>query len=186
MISNRYHQQELIKMIKGICDARRISRYGKTRYSWRLPLFEAIKWDEGETSSNANQSLIPPSFCLLYQQELLVNGGGSSNSIFSGQISDFNQWDEEFLGTLRSRNRMVGNISFEEPQANRLLRGLWLNDDVIDIYLVLCEYLQPGIRFLPTQWFSCLKNWKEEASSKSANWVSCHFSIVYCASGYED
>ena len=55
-------------MIKDICTARQILQYGKTRYLWRLPIFDIIGWDDGETEVHT----FIPSFCLLHQHKLAL------------------------------------------------------------------------------------------------------------------
>lgn len=152
MIANRHHLNELTQMIKAICAERRISRHGDTRYSWRLPIFDAIQWDGVETLPPSDQAI-----CLLYKNETIGR-----------------RW-ENVLASSSSHSWTVSQIPFQESEVKRLLNGLWLNDDIIDAYLVLCQFSWPDIKFLPTQWFPCLENWGKEASSRSTSWVSLYF-----------
>ena len=149
----RFHQEELKRMIKAICTERRIFRHGSTKYSWRLSIFDDIQWDEVETSGRA----CPPPICLLYKHEAIGR-----------------RW-EDVLALSSLHTWAVGGIPFQKPEAKRLLEGLWLNDDVIDAYLVLCGFSWPHIKFLPTQWFSCFETWGKEASSRTTSWVRSSF-----------
>ena len=72
---------------------------------------------------------------------------------------------------------MVGNICFNHNQANQLLSGLWFSDDIIDVYLLLCGYFQPDIKFLPTSWYSSCSEIGEKRLRTS--WVSWPFSPFF-------
>jgi Ulp1 family protease len=61
------------------------------------------------------------------------------------------------------------------PEVKRLLDGLWVNNNIIDAYLVLCSFSCPDIKFLSTQWFSGLEYWGKKASNRTTSWVSLSF-----------
>jgi hypothetical protein len=153
VIAYGYHQEQLTKMIKAICVERQIVQNGKTQYSWRLPIFDTIQWSDSHALATASQTRTQD-LCL-YSNEIVNR-----------------QWEKSMLDLSSSHAFWtIAQIPFQEPEARRLLEGLWLNDNIIDAYLVLCGYLRPDIKFLSTQWFCCLEIWRNDASSKSISWV---------------
>jgi hypothetical protein len=164
VIHHKYHQNDLMKMIKSICDERRILRHGKTKYSWRLAIFNTIEWDDGETQTAVIQSSIP-SFCLLYQHELAAIIASGSRP--EGGL----QWDPAFIESFKLPI-MIKNIPFSNIQARRLLTGNLIDDEIINAYLILCGYLRPDIKFLNSFWLDKLKIWGHQAAENSVRWVS--------------
>jgi hypothetical protein len=162
-----------MKMMKVICSERRILRQGKTQYSWRLPIFDTIQWDDGETTAVVQTSI--PSFCLLYQRELLGSvTSGSSGSSGSGGV--FGEWDKKFYNSLGEEGRMYQGVPFEKTHAKRMLRGKWFDDDIINGYLVLCGFFRKDIKFLSTHWFTLLHNSSDnDILKKAITWVSSLF-----------
>jgi len=158
LVITKFHQKELTRMIKAICTERQISRHGNTQYSWRLPIFDTFQWDDVETlPTSGRASSRTPAICLLYKHE------GVDNPL------------EGILASSSSNTWAIKAIPFNAPQVTRLLDGLWLNDDIIDAYLVLCHFSWPDIKFLSSQWFSKLGFWGTEASNKTISWVSLSF-----------
>lgn len=167
MISHRYHQDELIHMIRHICHERRILRYGNTKYSWRSTIFHTLAWDGKETLNEVIQSSIP-SFCLLYQHEcaaIVASGIGTEGGF---------QWDTTFID-LFEFPIMVKNIPFDDIQARRLLAGTWIDDEVVNAYLFLCGSFRPDIKFLNSYWLAKLPFWGNHAVDNSILWVSWPF-----------
>jgi hypothetical protein len=157
-------------MIEEICAARQTLRLGKTKYSWRLTIFDTIGWDDGKTSTTVVQSSMP-SFCLLYQRELAIIV--ASNSRSKGGF----QWDKNFIDSSSLCNKMICNVPFGTLQAKRLLTGDWLDDEIINAYLLLCGFFQPNIKFLPSHWCSKMEDWGDEAEKRTIAWVSWHISL---------
>jgi hypothetical protein len=153
-VITRFHRNVLTRMIKAICTERQISRHGNTQYSWRLPIFDTFQWDGIETMPGQPCS---PAICYLYKHEAV---GCSWEGVLAS--SSLHTW-------------AVGGIPFGAHEVKLLLDGSWLNNDIIDAYLVLCGFSRPDIKFLSTQWFPCLETWGEEASKRTTSWVSLSF-----------
>ncbi|KAF8808584.1 cysteine proteinase [Phlegmacium glaucopus] len=155
VIGNRSHQEDLANMIRTICNEQQISKHGKIQYSWRLPIFHTVQWDNADnkalsTLSRHETTGVP------------------------------HKW-ESVRALSRSHTWIVAGIPFTESDVNILLDGDWLNDNIIDAYLELCAYLRPDIKFLPTHWFQILKTHGEEASTKLAPWILKHAPDVLTA-----
>jgi hypothetical protein len=161
-----------MKMIKAICSERRILRQGKTQYSWRLPIFDIIQWGDGETTAVVQTSI--PSFCLMYQHELVIESG-SSDSSGKAVKQDFGVWDKKFYDSFGEKGgRMFQGVPFKMIHAERVLKGQWFDDDIINGYLILCGYFRKDIKFLSTHWCTFLRN--KDDILKSITWVSRLFS----------
>jgi len=160
--------------MKEICAAKGISRHGRTEYSWRLPIFSTISWD-GDGNLPTVVETLSPSFCLLYQREISLD-----SSIFTYQdssheeLDDNHQWEKKFMSLLSSRRRLIFNIPFDEDEANRLLGGQWLNDEIINAYLCLCGCLQSNIKILPTYWYTLLVSGNNR-QGQAVSWVGYLF-----------
>jgi hypothetical protein len=139
-------------MIKTICSERQIPLNSNTGFSWSLPIFDAIKCE-------ISTPFVDNPAVLLYKYEVTER-----------------KW-EEILKSSASLAWMIDGVPFQNSGIKRLLHGSWLNDDVIDAYLKLCGYLRPDIKFLPTVWFTFLKKWGLDASSKTVRWVSLPFHL---------
>jgi hypothetical protein len=163
VIRNRSHQEDLANIIRTICNERQISKHGKIQYSWRLPIFHTVQWDNADNKALSTLSREHISdlsdLCLLFQHE----------------TTGVPQKWEKVRVLSKSHTWTVAGIPFTESDVNILLDGDWLNDNIIDAYLELCAYLRPDIKFLPTHWFQILKTHGEEASTKLAPWVSLLF-----------
>lgn len=156
LVITRFHREELTRMIKAICTERQLSRHGNTKYSWRLPIFDAIQWDNVEALPTLGQACIP-AICLLYKHEVVGR-----------------PW-EGILASSRLHTREICRVPFNSAEVNRLLDGLWLNSDIIDAYLALCNFSWPDIKFVSSQWFAKLEIWGTEASNRTISWVSLSF-----------
>ena len=123
-------------------------------YSWRLPIFNHIQWENSETMATLDKNwALTSSLC--YMQEMLEE-----------------RW-ESIRGMSSSRTWYIGSrIPFTHSEVDRLLNGLWLNDEIINAYLHMCSYLQPDIKFLSTFWLTSLEQWGPMAAEKSTLWVS--------------
>jgi hypothetical protein len=143
-------------MIKTICSERQIPRNSNAGYSWSLPIFDAIEFENPEISTLLACNLSAP----LYKYEV-----------------NEKKW-ESILELSASHVWRIHNVPFETSGVKRLLHGLWLDDNIIDAYLHLCGYLRPDIKFLSTNWFPSLLKWGLEASSKSISWVSFSFHFI--------
>lgn len=142
-------------MINTICSERQISRNSKTGYPWSLPHFDAIKTENhGILTDSGNNSA-----ALLYKYEVVEP-----------------KW-EGILKLSTSRVWTIANISLGIINFERLLLRKWIDNDIIDAYLVLCGYLRPDMRFLSTEWFNCFHKWGTKASMMTVNWVSLPFHL---------
>ena len=136
-------------MVRTICSERQISWNSNTRYSWCLPIFDAIKFD----NHNISTPICNNPAVLLYKTEVVEQ-----------------KW-VDILEFSTSHVRMIAKTPFQNSDVKRLLQGRWLNDDIINAYLGLCGYLRSDIKFLPTQWFTSLAKWGLDAKSKTVLWV---------------
>jgi hypothetical protein len=149
VISHKHHQTGLSQMIETICSERQIDWKRNTGYPWSLPFFDAIQCqNDGNLTDLENHPAI-----LLYRYEIKEQ-----------------KW-ERILELSTRRVWSIAGTPFQTKGIQRLLDGACLNDDVINAYLVLCGYLRPDVKFLPTQWFVCLNNWGRDAARKSVSWV---------------
>jgi hypothetical protein len=154
VFSHKHHHAELSKMIQTICSERQISRNDNTGFSWSLPIFDAIKCENHSISTPLDHNP-----ALLYKYEVM---------------------DKKWEGILESSSSLIWKIRgvpFKKAEVRQLLHGKWLSDEVINAYLLLCGYLRPDIKFLPTPWFTFLKGWGLNASNNSVNWVSLLFHL---------
>lgn len=143
-----------MRMIKTICVERGVERNGKTQYSWRLPMFDPMQLNDGHALAMVRQTHTP-NLCL-YQNEIVDC-----------------LWEKRMLALSSSHAFWaISQIPFQESEGKRLLKGSWLNDNIIDAYLVLCGFVRPDIKFLSTQWFCAMERWGNGASSQSIPWVS--------------
>jgi hypothetical protein len=143
-------------MIKTICSERQVSWNRNSGSPWSLSIFHTIKCENHDISTPLGNDLAVP----LYKYEVMEQ-----------------KW-EGILELSTSHVWMIAKIPFKNAGVDRLLRGLWLTDDVIDAYLALCACLRPDIKFLPTLWFPWLARWGLDASRKSASWVSLPFIFI--------
>jgi hypothetical protein len=183
VLSHKVHQNKLKHMMKDICAAKGISRHGRTEYSWRLPIFSTISRDGDENSPTVVETL-SPSFCLLYQHEISLDSSILACQDSSHQEMDNNhQWNFFFMSLLSSHRRIIFNIPFHEDEANRLLGGQWLNDEIINAYLQLCGCLQSNIKILPTHWYTLLNSQRNNRQGKAVSWVGCRFFLLSASFG---
>jgi hypothetical protein len=142
-------------MIKTICSERQIDWKRNIGYPWSLPFFDTIECQNDENLTHlGNHPAI-----LLYRYEVIEKN-----------------W-EHILELSHTRVLTIDGTPFETTGIQRLLDGMWLNDDLINAYLTLCGYLRPDLKFLPTQWFPSLINWGLDAASKSVSWVRSTFHL---------
>jgi hypothetical protein len=162
-----------VRLIKRICTERRILRYGNTKYSWRLTIFYSNVWDNGEDFTTVKYSI--PSFCLLYQHELAAIFASGRNS--EGGF----QWDTTFINSLKLP-RIIKTIPFGDNQARRLLTRGWVDDEIINAYLLLCGYIQPDIKFVTTFWPKKWALWGDLSGNNSIKWVSVFSNFFFFSS----
>ena len=155
VISHKDHHTGLSQMINTICSEREISQNSITGYSWSLPIFSTITYENHDHSSTSSTDLAVP----LYKHEIAEQ-----------------KW-QGILDLSISHVWTIARVPFQNTGIKRLLHGRWLDDDIIDAYLGLCKYLCPNIKFISTQWFPLLQTWGLEASSKSVAWVSLPFQL---------
>lgn len=149
------HQEALSKMIKSIWHQRAISRRtSRGTDPWMLPMFDRIGCSDGEGGAAQLQPQPHSGICYLYRRE----------------------YEEEAWNCIRkvaqSRVWWVEKVPFTPSEAEKLLGGRQLNDEIINGYLIMCAYLNPSIKFLATFWFSKLHGWGTAAAQHTSKWVS--------------